>query len=131
MHTRRRQLFTAAAVFAIAMVMGAWTTSTRAGGEHPPFYVVALLDGYENPPTKREGALCIAHAATYNQAEPMQSWDWDSSAHSNFNSNVRQIQDNLGYTSGYMYVTAVDDESQEDSDDIWVEVSSTGEFCEG
>lgn len=130
MQSRAKALFSAAAVFTIAMIVGAWTTSPRGGGEEI-FYIVALLDGYENPPTKLEGTLCIAHAATYNQADPVHSWDWDSTAHPNFNLNQRQIQANLGYTSGYMYVSAVDDDQNPASDDIYVAVSSTGWGCEG
>jgi hypothetical protein len=131
MHTARNNLFSAAAVLAIAMVVGAWTTSTQGASGEAPMEITALLDGYSTPPTKRSGAMCIAHAATNGHEVGAIQWDWDSTAHPNFNLNQRQIWDNLGSTSGYMTVTAVDEEMQEDTDDVWVGVSSTGAFCEG
>lgn len=131
MPTTRKRLLGAAVVFAIAMVVGAWTTSTRGGEREDPMVITALLDGYANPPTKLEGTLCIAHVSTNGHEVAPVVWNWNSTAHPNFNASQRQIQANLGYTSGWMTVTAVDAVDQEDTDDVWVSVSLSGDTCEG
>lgn len=129
MPTTRKRLLGAAAVFAIAMVVGAWTTSTRAGGEKAPMQITALLDGYATPPTKLEGTLCIAHASTNgHEVEPVQ-WQWSSTYH--FNGTQRQIQANLGYVSEWQLLEAWDAEDQYDSDQVYIDVDQFGETCEG
>jgi hypothetical protein len=42
MLTRRKELFHTAAIFAIAMVVGAWTTSARGDVRSPNFVAVSL-----------------------------------------------------------------------------------------
>jgi hypothetical protein len=61
MHTDLKQLFSAAAVFVIAMVAGAWTTSTRGGGEEMVLDIELHIDGFDGSslPTFKEGELCI------------------------------------------------------------------------
>jgi len=129
MHIYRNQLFSAAAVFAIAMVVGAWTTSTR-GGEEDFFEFTTLVDGYAAyVPDHREGALCIGHAATNGHEVGNVEWQW-SGTHNFGGATWWPVQDYLGYTDGYAILYGIDDEDQEWTDDIWIDVSSTGEWCE-
>jgi hypothetical protein len=129
MHTIRNKLFSAAAVFAIAMVVGAWTTSTRGGGEEMVLDIELHIDGFDGSslPTFKAGELCIG-GSTLSGQSGMVSWDWSSTFH--FNGNTRQVQENLGFNDGWQFLDAVDD-VDDDSDSAWIDVEENGAECEG
>jgi hypothetical protein len=129
MPTKRSKLFSAAAVFAIAMVAGAWTTSTR-GGEDRTISINLLMDGYDDGsvPTKMQNTLCIFHVTQQGGQAP---YDVDWSGHFfNYSGSSLNEDEYLGTTSGTQYVTVTDDNEDWDSDSIYVPVSSSGAGCE-
>jgi hypothetical protein len=129
MPTTRNKLFRAAAVFAIAMVVGAWTASTR-GGEDT-FEIGLFMNGAEvNLPDSEPSADCLFHVNEWGTGEAPFSLEWWGDVFTKSGGSLWEFQ-TLPSSPGtyYQYVAVQDANLDSDNDFIVVPVSSSGGGC--
>jgi hypothetical protein len=116
--TSRIKLFSAAAVVALALVVGAWTMPTQGGGEETFTIEIVAQSG-----PILTGEYCLATAADFGAwGDITYSWNgvhWYGS--------TRNVAANL-WNSGWQNLEAFDG-IYYDEDDMYIEVSETGDEC--
>jgi hypothetical protein len=127
----RNHLFRGAAVFAIAMVVGAWTTSKR-GGEDT-LTIDLHMDGYvSGVPTKAPSTLCIFHNNHYGTGQAPFTVVWSGDIFNYQGSSISEDEYLPSSADTYTQCADVTDAAMgNDSDCIEVPVGSAGEGCEG